>query len=135
MTTKEYLRQIRTVDKRIDDKLEEVERLQSLRERMTIIMSDMPRGSNGEDRINTITCRIWALEDEINAEIDRLVDLKTEARRRIEAIQDDRYKTLLSAKYLCYQTWEKIAEGMGFEDVRNVYYLHGRALQAFRITA
>ncbi len=135
MNTKDYLRQIRYTDKRIHDKLEEVEQLRSLAERTTTVLTGMPRSHGEQDRYNTIFARIWALEEEINGEIDRLVDLKTEVRRRIEAIPDERYKTILSAKYLCYQTWEQIADGMGFQDVRNVYYLHGRALWAFQNTA
>ena len=134
MTTKDYLRQIKTVDKRIDNKLEQVERLKSLRERVTTVLSDMPKGGGEQDRIAIITQRIFELIEEINEDTDRLVDIKRDVYNRIKAVQDDRYRTILESKYLCYQTWEQIAEDMNIEE-RWIYYLHGRALVEFANSA
>ena len=130
MNTKDYLRQIRTIDTRIDNKLEQVERMKSLRERVTTTLTGMPHGGGDTDKLTTITERIWELERQINEDIDQLVTLKTEVRERINAIPDDRYRAVLESKYLCFKTWETIAEDMGY-DVRNIYFLHGRALQAY----
>lgn len=76
---------------------------------------------------------LWVLEEEINGEIDRLVDLKTEVRRRIEAIPDERYRAILAAKYLNYQSLDRIADDMGYEQ-RQIFRLHGRALQAINMS-
>ena len=133
MTTKEYLRQIRFVDMRIDNKLEQVERLKSKRESITTILSDMPRGGSGEDRLNAMTCRIWELEKQIDEDIDTLYDLKQEARERIEDIQDDRYRAILEAKYLNGHGLKRIADTMKY-DFDWVRKLHGYALLAYEKT-
>ena len=133
MTTKEYLRQIQTVDTEIKYKLDEIEHLKSLRERTTTVMTGMPRGGNGEDRLNTITCRIWELEAEIDKEVDKLVDMKTEARKRIEAISDNRYRTILSGRYLCCKSLLRVSNDMGY-DYDWARVLHGRALIAYERT-
>ena len=131
MTTKEYLRQIRTVDKRINNKVEQIERLKSLLERVTPVLTGMPRGGDGRDRQDIIIQQIWDLSAEIEADTDMLINMKRDVYCRIAAIPDDRYRTILEAKYLCYQTWDRIAEDMQYDDVRWVHRLHGMALLAY----
>lgn len=128
MTAKEYLRQARTLDMRINNHLSEAERLRSLLERSTSTLTGMPRsGSYDSDRRETIMQRVWDLEAQIDTEIDKLVDLKTDIRKRINKVRDDRYQALLEARYLNHNTWEQIAEDMNY-DRRQVTRLHGRAL-------
>lgn len=129
MTAKEYLNQAPRLDTIIDLKLAQVERLKSLRERVTTIMSDTPKGGGCGDRVVEITNRIWALEEEINRDIDRLVDLKAEIRQRIGLLADERHRAVLESRYLLGYTWEQIAAAMVY-DVRHVTRIHGYALMA-----
>ena len=77
-------------------------------------------------------CRIIDLEREITDEIDRLVDLKVEISRRIKSITRIEYRLVLELRYLCFKSWEQIAEEMGYT-VRNIHILHGEALQEIRV--
>lgn len=52
---------------------------------------------------NTI-CKIIDLQDEINKDIDRLVDLKTQIVTTIKNIENYEYQTLLEKRYLCFYT-------------------------------
>ena len=45
MTTKEYLNKLRTLDRQIDSKLEQIDRLRSLSERVTTTISFSPKGA------------------------------------------------------------------------------------------
>jgi DNA-directed RNA polymerase specialized sigma subunit len=128
MNVKSYLNQARILDKRIDSKLEQVERLHALAERTTTVLSHEPKGTSGTNRTEYCVLKIWELEREVNEDIDRLIDLKREIQDAIGLLTDDKYKLLLEYRYLCGNTWEKIAEKMDIE-VRWVYQLHGRALQ------
>ena len=38
------------------------------------------------------------------------------------------YQTILEKRYLCFQSWEKIAAAMDY-DIRWLYRLHGKALE------
>ena len=53
-------------------------------------------------------CKIVDLEREINEDIDRLVDLKAEARRVINAVSDPDQQLMLELRYLCYKPWNEI---------------------------
>jgi DNA-directed RNA polymerase specialized sigma subunit len=69
------------------------------------------------------------LEDEINADIGMLVELKREIVRVVRRVENPSCHTLLSLRYLCFKTWEQIAEEMNYS-VQHVHRIHGAALEA-----
>ena len=75
---------------------------------------------------NTI-CKIIDLQDEINKDIDRLVDLKTQIVTTIKNIENYEYQTLLERRYLCFYTWEQIAVDMDYS-IQHIYRLRDKAL-------
>jgi DNA-directed RNA polymerase specialized sigma subunit len=77
-------------------------------------------------------CKIVDLQNEINRDIDRLVDLKRELVAVIKAVEDTEYQTLLEKRYLCFQTWEQIAVDMGY-NVRHLYRIHDEALEKVQL--
>ena len=72
--------------------------------------------------------KIIDLQDEINRDIDTLVDLKTDIMRLVKSVSCREYQTILEKRYLCFQSWEKIAAAMDY-DIRWLYRLHGKALE------
>ena len=73
-------------------------------------------------------CKIVDLEREINEDIDRLVDLKAEARRVINAVSDPDQQLILELRYLCYKPWNEIMTELGYSEP-TIYRLHGEALK------
>ncbi len=129
MNAKEYLSQERWLDMRINSKLEQVESLHALATKATSTLSDVPpSGTRNVHRMEDIICKIVTLEDEINADIDRLVDLKRDIAERVKMVQDMEYQSLLEKRYLCLMTWEQIAAETGCS-VRNIHLRHGEALK------
>ena len=129
MNAKEYLSQARWLDMRINSKLAQVESLHSLATKATSTLSDVPpSGTRNVHRMEDIICKIITLEDEINADIDRLVDLKRDITACIMTVQDMEYQSLLEKRYLCLMTWEQIAAETGCS-VRNIHMMHGEALK------
>lgn len=129
MTAKQYLNQARGLDKRINAKLEEVSRLEALATKVTAANTERVQVSQEDKRSKQID-RLVDLKDEINEEIDRLVDLKADISGRINQMEDNCQVTLLTMRYLNMNTWEEIAEEMGYEE-RTVRRNHERALEAF----
>ena len=133
MTAKEYLGQAYRLDQRINSKLEQVLSLRDLTTKATATMSDMPGGgSRNVYKMQDIIGKIVDLEDEINADIDQLVDLKREMVAVIKAVENPEYQTLLELRYLCFKTWEQIAVDMKYS-TRNIYMLHDAAIGAIKI--
>jgi DNA-directed RNA polymerase specialized sigma subunit len=72
--------------------------------------------------------KIVDLENEINRDIDRLVDLKAEARRLIGQVKEPDQQLVLELRYLCYKPWSEIMVELGCSEP-TVYRLHGEALK------
>ena len=129
MTAKEYLSQALRLDQRIDAKIAQVASLNELATKCTATLTGMPRNPNrGGSTMADAVCKIVDLQNEINRDIDRLVDLKRELVAVIKAVEDTEYQTLLEKRYLCFQTWEQIAVDMGY-NVRHLYRVHEEALE------
>ena len=128
MTAKEYLGQAYRLDQRINSKLEQVLSLRDLTTKATATMSDMPGGgSRTVYKMQDIIGKIIDLENEINADIDQLVDLKREMVAVIKSVKNPEYQTLLELRYLCFKPWEQIAVEMGYS-IHHLYRLHNSAL-------
>ena len=131
MTAKEFLRQARDIDRRIDHAAERVERLRARLEagRMSRI-TGMPRGG-GSDWTETAD-RLIELEQAVNARVRDMCRIKRQAIAAIDAVEDARYRELLELYYIDGKTWEQVAERMGY-DRRWVTRLHGMALQKVKV--
>jgi len=129
MNAKEYLNQAHRLDQRINSKLEQVASLRDLTTKATATMTDMPgSASPNVHRAQDIIGKIIDLESDINADIDRLVDLKREMVTVIKSVENLEYQTLLELRYLCFKTWEQIAVDMGYS-IQHIYRLRDKALK------
>ena len=135
MTAKEYLGQAYLIDQRINAKLEQAVSLRQLAAKATSTLTDTPHSASPNLRSmeNTIG-KMVDLENEINADIGALVDLKLEIVSAIKGIENPEYRTLLELRYLCFKPWEQIALEMGY-DLRWLYRLHQRALAVIKTEA
>ena len=129
MTAKEYLRQLKYLDNRINAKLLEREQIRTIAEKTTVSLSEKVQTSF-ENKMDDVVVRLVELEELINEDIDKPVHLKEEAGDKINRISNDKYKIVLSMYYLSNKTFEEVAEltEMSF---RWVHKLHGRALKEF----
>ena len=133
MTSKEYLSQAYQLDQRIDAKLEQVSNLRALATKATTAISDMPRSSSPNlKQMESTIVKIIDLEQEINEDIDRLVDLKKEITCVINAVSVPEYQIVLELRYLCYKRWDEIAASMNYTTA-NVFLIHGKALREIRV--
>lgn len=133
MNAKEYLGQAYRIDQRINSKIEQVSSLRELATKATATITDMPGAATPNvHRMADVVCKIVALEEEINAEIDRLVDLKAEIIGVIRRVENPEYQTLLELRYLCFYSWEEIAVAMSY-NVRTIYRLHDLAVKCVSV--
>ena len=131
MNAKEFLSQAFRLDQRINSKLEQVSKLRNLSMKASgLRLAERISGTKEHSLMESALVKMIDLEYEINADIDRLVDLKREMATLIERVNDPSQRLLLEMRYLCGNTWEDIAQKMGY-DLRWVYRLHGKALQEF----
>ena len=128
MTAKEYLNQAKTLDQRINVKLDRVSRLRAMTQKITASLDgEQVSRTRNVTSLEDAIIRLMEDEESLNAAIDRLVDLKREVSGVLKQIDDTDCQLLLELRYLCYRSWEEIAEVMHMH-IRTVYKVHGRAL-------
>lgn len=127
---KRYLQQVKQCEVRIQIKMEDLEQLKAFTTKVTSTLSDVSvSGTKNNDKMGDAIVRIIELQNDINCEIDRLVDLKKEVCAVLDKVSNEDQHTVLYKRYVLFKTWEQIACDMNMT-YRNVCYIHGRALQA-----
>ena len=131
MKAKQYLRQIRWLDNTVNAQLEQLEALRAMTTNITVNLNvDRVQETKAHDKMEKLICKIVDLEREITDDINNLIDLKCEVMRKIDAVQGEDYRLLLTLRYLCFKTWEQIAVEMNFT-FQWIHVLHQRSLYEF----
>lgn len=138
MTAKEYLKQIRSLDKKIQQRIEERDALLA---RATSTGSrgmkqDVIQTSVDGDQVGRIVDRYIDMEKQITIMINRLVNMRHKIIGQIQQLSNPRHIELLYLRYVKYMRLEEIActmikpnkEPYSYEHINR---LHGQALQEF----
>ena len=131
MTAKDYLRSIKYLDHAINAKQAELDRLKRDMCSIRGVAYDGNKVQGGTIDNMKIVDKIIDLNNVINAEIDRLVDLKAEAHGKIEKVCNEKFISLLTDIYINGYTLEQVAERLNV-NYRTVCRWYGEALQIFR---
>ena len=133
MTAKEYLHQVKVKNARIQNLLRDKAALRGLMFSLGNSGADGERvqTSPDQDKLGTIYSKIDEKERQILDSIDALADFRMKVSSEINQLEDDRYIDVLYRNYVLFQTWDQIAEEMGY-NVRYVQQLNGNALLAFQ---
>ena len=128
---KEYLWRVRNAARELKRLEEEYEQARNDILHIKGISYDGDRVSGG--KIGDLSDAIAALEgyaQRLNTKWDELINLRETAKKLIDALNDWRYREVLTLRYLDGQSWEQVAVTMGYT-YRGVTGLHGKALKVF----
>jgi len=133
LTAKEYLQRLRRLDTVINQKIKEQGDLRTM-------STSIGSFDYAKDRVQTspskdapyerMIDRMTDLEEEINREIDTFVDEKHKIINQIQGLQNADEISVLHSRYVEFKTFEQIAVDLQYT-IRNVYFIHGHALQHF----
>lgn len=127
---KRYLQQVKQCDMRIKIKMEDLEQLKAFTTKVTSTLSDVSvSGTKNNDKLGDAIVRIIELQNDINCEIDRFVDLKKEVCAVLDKVSNEDQYNVLYKRYILHHTLVRIAADMNYS-YRGICKLHGRALQA-----
>ena len=122
IATKNYLMRAYRIDQRIENKMNQIEKLHDLATKATVTYSDMPKNPNrGGSRMEDAILSIIELEE-----------IKRQIMTSVKSVTDPELQLLLELRYLNYISWEKIALEMNFS-IDNIFKLHKKALDAVEI--
>lgn len=93
----------------------------------------MPHGTDKKD-LSDYAVKVDEIEQKLVAARYSRICAFQEVQRRIEAMEDEAEKDLLTYRYLRGLKWEEVAVRMGYS-WRKIHYLHSDALEHFEICA
>ena len=131
MTAKEYLEQAFYLDQRIESDLKEVAELKAMATRISSPGFEERHNPNHATEAPFVKQleKVWALERQIDAEVDRLVDLKAEIRSIISEVRDPGQQLLLRHRYIHFRSWDEVEDELGVQR-RWAQTLHSRAIRS-----
>ena len=131
MTAKEYLRQLLSIERLIQVKTTERERLMALATKVTSALNDCKvEKSPDNTKTQNIITKMAELREEIEEQTSRYTSLYHKIEEEIDSMEDDRYKILLIMRYMKGASFSDIADKLGYEK-RWTLVLHKRALKDF----
>ena len=136
MTVQDYLGQARWLDQRINSEIAESARLREMIK--TVGASSLEAHYNPNRPTEAPFIRglekVWEMEEKIDADIDRLVDLKEQIRDVIGALPDVKEQLVLTYRYVHDMAWEQISDKMHV-DTSTIRRWHKSALQNVKLPA
>ena len=134
MTAKQELNEIKSIYHEVvmlnQQRSELREQAFSLKSVSGILSPDKVQTSLDGDRFAEIFASIDETERNLVERLKVLDEKKSHVMRKINAMPDHRYKTLLYDKYVLFMSWEEIAHIMRYS-LRRVFQLHSEALNLY----
>ena len=126
---KDYLNKVREADIMIDVKQKRLDELNAQKYSIGAIQYDKERVQTSltGDSLPRIIAKIIDLQEEINADIDKFIDLKAEVMHMIDRLDNPDERQVLYAKYFEYKTLQAIADEISCCK-RTVQRLHSTGL-------
>lgn len=115
MNAKEYLGQAYRLDQRINSKLQQIESLRSLTQKVTASYDGEPVShTRNVSSLEDTIIRLMEAEEQINRQIDELVALKMNIAALIDKVRNESYRLILEKRYLCFLPWDQIAADLHY---------------------
>jgi len=116
MTAKEYLERIREIDRELDLLIAERNRTLDIVLQITVDPSDVRVQSGSiSSRVENAAIRMIDLSEKIDKKIDEYIDMKAEAGRLIDRLDDSRYRAVLKYRYIDGMKWRDISKKMIYD--------------------
>jgi hypothetical protein len=130
MTAREYLSQYISAQAEIETLTEEILRIRSLAEKVTVAF-DSTGGSSGtpnQSKIEVCVDKILETEDKIRTRTAELGEIRDRVYETIKSVQDSRLRVILMKRYIGNESFEKISTETGYTYNHIVRALHPEAL-------
>lgn len=129
MTAKEYLSQAYRLDQKIKSSIQEAARLRDLAVSLQSpsLEPNYHAGRSTEAPFVRPLEKVLALEEHTKAEVETLVDLRTQIHRAIDAVEDPDERMVLRCRYLDDRSWSQTGKALNMA-VSTVRRLHDTAL-------
>lgn len=132
MNAKQYLNQSYKLNELIESNQQELADLNLLKASISGIDYSKDKvqvSPSGDASFVKVVEKIVELEEAIEADTERMLELKLEIRNVINLVVDNEEKLLLKYRYLNFLSWEEICDRMNVS-IRTAHRIHSEALES-----
>ena len=132
MTTVDYLRQVRILDTKINNRLIEIEQAKKLACSIAAVnySNERVQTTPNFDRIGSALCKIEKMQENLNNLIDTFVDKKEVILNQIENLESEIHREILYKRYVEGKRLVEIEEEISYS-YRNLQRHHNKAIMKF----
>ncbi|MDN6326667.1 MAG: hypothetical protein L0J48_01440 [Alkalibacterium sp.] len=130
MTPKEYFNKLLDLDKEINSKINEQEKIRATKLGSSVSYNEPIFSNQFHSKTEDIALKLTENEERITEMIDEYVDMRERISKEIDQLDDYIYRIVLRERYICDKRWEEIAVEQGYV-YRSITRFHGEALQEF----
>jgi len=131
MTVKQYFESVRQAERELKLIRRQQEHALELGTRLGGAGSETHIRSPGvRSPVETAGIRLADLDTELQSEAERYLALVAEARALISKIPQERFREVLTLRYICGHSWRTVSDDMDYADSKSVFRVHGYALKA-----
>ena len=129
MTAKDFCSQFFFLQLRLNQRLKEIDHLQSMAKKVTSTISESPSGNSKDvSRIENSVAEIYECTGKLAEEISRTVTIREKILSAIKQLKNPNERLVLELRYIGFDSWESIAKKTSFS-LAHVFNLHRRALK------
>lgn len=110
MMAKEYFQRTRYLAEDIQKIEEYIERMESMAKSCTSVLTDMPKGTNIDSKLELSTIRIIEAKVELEDKKKELRRVERELKKVLKGYHNYELRHVLELRYLMQYSWEDIAE-------------------------
>ena len=91
--------------------------------------STVVQGSNGASKTETAAIGLYEMTKLLEEKEKEYVELIKKAEELIAKISQQKFRDVLTYRYLCRHSWKTIRDEMDYKDEKSVFRCHGYALK------
>ena len=132
MKAKDYFRQIRSIERELKLLRARIRHYNDIGLSITGGSMDSPvvSHSRGSSRVETAAIGLYEAKSALERQVEEYVIRIREAEQMVGFLANERYRQILTLRYLAVWTWKSISDELGYRDPKSVYKAHGYALNA-----
>ena len=132
MKAKDYFRQIRSIERELKLLRARIRHFNDIGLSITGGSMDSPvvSHSRGSSRVETAAIGLYEAKFALERQVEEYVIRIREAEQMVGFLANERYRQILTLRYLADWTWKSISDELGYRDPKSVYKAHGYALNA-----
>lgn len=132
MTAKEFMEQVRRAEVTLKLIHERMRHYEELATSIGVKLTGMPSAKQGGSSVESGAIGLVDLDGELRKKEVEYVALVKKAETAIDKIPQEKFRMVLTLRYLCGHSWKLLRDELDYADEKSIYACHRYALKALQ---